>query len=128
MQLTGLANLWIVSRCESNIEECSAICLISKEQGSSRKFISFGKLKTENGKKRVIIQRKQEIPKIDNVSFGEDINEMVVEFIDNGDNRLFVSVENEESKRKKFFDVSFLDDCIELSNVFIGGWRISSDA
>jgi len=63
--MAGESNLWVFTRCKQDIDLNSVCCHISKEQKSTRKFISFAILDTCNDDNSLCIKtlKKQEVPK-----------------------------------------------------------------
>ncbi len=63
--MAGESNLWIFTRCKEEITLDSVVCHISKEQKSTRKFISFAVMDTGKEDHTLSIKtlKKQEVPK-----------------------------------------------------------------
>ncbi len=98
--MSGESNFYIFSRClNSEFSEFTAVCYISKELESARKFISFAVLdKKEDEEKGFLIKtlKKQEIPHQDHYIKTLDLSEISFVFIDNGDNKCFVFLDKQE--------------------------------
>ncbi len=98
--MSGESNFYIFSRClNSEFSEFTAVCCISKELESARKFISFAVLdKKEDEEKGFLIKtlKKQEIPHQDHYIKTLDLSEISFVFIDNGDNKCFVFLDKQE--------------------------------
>ena len=103
--MSGESNFYIFSRCKDKFSENTAVCCISKELESARKFISFGVLeKKEDGELYSFKNlKKQEIPKQENLIKTLDISEMKFVFIDNGDNNCFVFLSEQELLNSHLF-------------------------
>ena len=102
--MSGESNFYIFSRCDDKLSEITAVCCISKELESARKFISFGVLeKVENEKFCFKNIKKQEIPRQNNHIKTLDISEIKFIFIDNGDNRCFVFLNEQELMNSNLF-------------------------
>ena len=95
--MSGESTFFIFSRCNENLSENTAVCCISKELESARKFISFG-IVEKNDKEKYCFKnmKKQEIPKQNNHIKSLDISEIKFNFIDNGDYRCFVFLNEQE--------------------------------
>ena len=104
--MSGESSFYIFSRCQEKFNESTVVCCVSKELESSRKFITFAVLeqKEENGFYIKNI-KKQEIPHQENYIKSIDISEIKFIFIDNGDDRCFV----------------FLDEQVQNSNLLLIG-------
>ena len=95
--MSGESCFYIFSRCNKKLSENTAICCISKELESARKFISYGVLEKNNNEIYCFKNlKKQEIPRQDNHIKSLDISEIKFNFIDNGDNRCFVFLNGQE--------------------------------
>ena len=95
--MSGESSFYIFSRCIDEFTENTAVCSVSKELESARKFVSFGVLeKKEENKFYIKYLKKQEIPRQDNHIKSLDISEIKFIFIDNGDNRCFVFLTGQE--------------------------------
>ena len=102
--MSGESNFYIFSRCGNKLSEATAVCCISKELESARKFISFGVLEKEENEKFCLKNiKKQEIPRQDNHIKTLDISEFKFIFIDNGDNRCFVFLSEQELMNSNLF-------------------------
>lgn len=67
--MAGESNIWIFTRCKDEINMDSVVCHISKEQKSTRKFISFAVMDTCSDDNYFFIKtlKKQEVPKHGNL-------------------------------------------------------------
>ena len=103
--MAGESNLWIFTRCQNEITLNSVVCQISKEQKSTRKFISFGVMDTHSNEDSFCIKtlKKQEVPKHgklmlilikETYSQDLDISEVKIIINENGDRQYLVSIEN----------------------------------
>ena len=75
--MSGESIFYIFSRYNENLSENTAVCCISKELESARKFISFG-IVEKNDKEKYCFKnmKKQEIPKQNNHIKSLDISEI----------------------------------------------------
>ena len=98
--MSGESNFYIFTRCyESGFDECTAVCCISKELKSARKFISFGVLvKDEDCNYLIKNLKKQEIPHQTHHIEELDLSEISFTFLDNGDNRIFVFLDGKDEQ------------------------------
>ena len=95
--MSGESSFYIFSRCSEELSGNTAVCCISKELESARKFISFGVLEKNDNKIFCFKNlKKQEIPRQANHIKSLDISEIKFNFIDNGDNRCFVFLNGQE--------------------------------
>ena len=103
--MSGESNFYIFSRCQGQFSENTAVCCISKELESARKFISFGVLEKKEGGGEYSFKnlKKQEIPKQGNHIKTLDISEIKFDFIDNGDNKCFVFLSEQELLNSHLF-------------------------
>ena len=104
--MSGESYFYIFSRCSEQFSENTTVCCISKELESARKFISFGVLEKKDEDKNIYyIQnlKKQEIPHQDNHIKTLDISEIKFIFIDNGDNRCFIFLIEQEILNSNLF-------------------------
>ena len=103
--MSGESNFYIFSRTQGQLSENTAVCCISKELESARKFISFGVLEKKDGGEVYCFKnlKKQEIPKQDNHIKTLDISEIKFVFIDNGDNKCFVFLSEQELLNSNLF-------------------------
>jgi len=119
----GESCLWIFSRSQDRFTNDNVICYINKELESVRKFINFAVFEGKEENPNVFnlkTFKKQEIPKHDMVYNSTlDISEIKVRFIDNGDNRCFVYIENNGNKRSFFFGADIFNPVSDLTNIFI---------
>ena len=102
--MSGESSFYIFSRCNDQFSEFTAVCCINKELESARKFISFGVLeKNKKGAYYFKHLKKQEIPHQGNHIKSLDISEIKFIFIDNGDNRCFVFLAEQELMDSNLF-------------------------
>ena len=95
--MSGESNFYIFSRCkQSEFSEYTAVCCISKELESARKFISFAVLEKKDNDFLIKNLKKQEIPHQDNYIKTLDLSEISFIFIDNGDNKCFIFLTKQE--------------------------------
>ena len=105
--MAGESNLWIFTRCQNEINLDTVVCHISKEQKSTRKFISFSVVDTSSVEDDSVCciktLKKQEVPKhgkknslifLETYSQDLDISEIKITIIDNGDRKYQVIIEN----------------------------------
>jgi len=122
--MSGESNLYIFTRCkQSEFSESTAVCCISKELESARKFISFSVLEKKDNDDGFSIRnlKKQEIPHQDNYIKTLDLSEIEFVFIDNGDNRCFVFLTKQEQNSNLLMLGDFYDPFLDKSNVMLGG-------
>ena len=98
--MSGESNFYIFTRCkESGFDESTAVCCISKELKSARKFISFGVLVKDDENNYLIKNlKKQEIPHQTHHIEELDLSEISFTFLDNGDNRIFVFLDGKDEQ------------------------------
>ena len=101
--MSGESNFFIFSRCNDKFSENTAICCISKEIESPRKFISFGILQEKENNYIYKYIKKQEIPHQNNHNKSLDISEINFIFIDNGDNKCFLFLTEPEYLNSNLF-------------------------
>ena len=121
--MSGESNFYIFSRCGDAITNTTAVCYISKELESARKFVSFAILEPKEGNENTFIIRnikKQEIPRQENYIKALDISEIKFTFVDNGDNRCFVFLEEQEQNSNLVFIGDFYIPCTQKSNIMFG--------
>ena len=122
--MSGESNLYIFTRCkQSEFSEATAICCISKELESARKFISFSVLEKKDNDDGFSIRnlKKQEIPHQDNYIKTLDLSEIEFVFIDNGDNRCFVFLTKQDQNSNLLMLGDFYEPFLDKSNVMLGG-------
>ena len=122
--MSGESNLYIFTRCkQSEFSEATAICCISKELESARKFISFSILVKKDNDDGFSIRnlKKQEIPHQDNYIKTLDLSEIEFVFIDNGDNRCFVFLTRQDQNSNLLMLGDFYEPFLDKSNVMLGG-------
>ena len=119
--MSGESNFYIFSRClNSEFSEFTAVCYISKELESARKFISFAVLdKKEDEEKGFLIKtlKKQEIPHQDHYIKTLDLSEISFVFIDNGDNKCFVFLNKQEQNTNMLLLGDFYEPIADKCNV-----------
>jgi len=122
--MSGESNFYIFTRCkQSEFSETTAVCCISKELESARKFISFAILEKKENDEGFLIKnlKKQEIPHQDNYIKTLDLSEIEFVFIDNGDNRCFLFLKKQEQNSNLLLLGDFYTPIQEKSNVMLGG-------
>ena len=122
--MSGESSLYIFTRCkQSEFSEATAICCISKELESARKFISFSVLEKKDNDEGFSIRnlKKQEIPHQDNYIKTLDLSEIEFVFIDNGDNRCFVFLTKQDQNSNLLMLGDFYEPFLDKSNVMLGG-------
>ena len=122
--MSGESSLYIFTRCkQSEFSEATAICSISKELESARKFISFSVLEKKDNDDGFSIRnlKKQEIPHQDNYIKTLDLSEIEFVFIDNGDNRCFVFLTRQDQNSNLLMLGDFYEPFLDKSNVMLGG-------
>jgi hypothetical protein len=122
--MSGESSLYIFTRCkQSEFSEATAICCISKELESARKFISFSILVKKDNDDGFSIRnlKKQEIPHQDNYIKTLDLSEIEFVFIDNGDNRCFVFLTKQDQNSNLLMLGDFYEPFLHKSNVMLGG-------
>ena len=122
--MSGESNFYILSRLENKLTNKSALCIIEKEMESARKFISFCIVEEINNKNEqsFIIHslKKQEIPKQDNYIKSLDISEIKFEFVDNGDNKIFIFLIDQNQNSNLIFVGDFYSPFYNISNIMFG--------
>ena len=119
--MSGESNFYIFTRCkESGFDECTAVCCISKELKSARKFISFAVLEKEDDDTFFIkTLKKQEIPHQTHHIEDLDLSELSFTFLDNGDNRCFVYLKEEMQNSNMQLMGDFYEPIKEMSNLML---------
>lgn len=120
--MSGESNFYIFTRCkESGFDECTAVCCISKELKSARKFISFGVLVKDDEDNYLIKNlKKQEIPHQTHHIEDLDLSEISFTFLDNGDNKCFVFLdEKEQSSNMQQLMADFFEPIKEHCDVML---------
>ncbi len=121
--MAGESYFYIFSRGREEFSTDMSVCYINKELDSNRKFINFAilQLSEDDGVSYIIkTLKKQEIPKQENYINNLDICEVRLSFIDNGDNKCYVLIEN-DSKKQLVFMADFYLPTSECSNLMFGG-------
>lgn len=121
--MSGESNFFIFTRCTDKFSNQTALCYISKELESARKFVSFAILEPKDNNNNTFIIRnlkKQEIPRQENYIKALDISEIKFTFVDNGDNRCFVFLEEQEQNSNLVFIGDFYLPFTQRSNVMFG--------
>ena len=106
--MSGESDFYIFTRCNDAFASSCVVCYISKELESARKFVSFAVLEEkegETGKYMVRNIKKQEIPKQEKYIKALDISEIKFTFVDNGDNKCFIFLEEQEQQNSNLFFV-----------------------
>lgn len=133
--MAGESCFYIFSRGGESLSNEMAVCYINKELESSRKFINFAIVETSQHDENIFslkTLKKQEIPKqgiaffknvikkLENYIKNLDICEVKINFIDNGDNKCFVFIENDSLTQKQFmFTADFYIPTNQISNVML---------
>ena len=119
--MSGESNFYIFTRCkESGFDECTAVCCISKELKSARKFISFAVLEKEDDDTFFIkTLKKQEIPHQTHHIEDLDLSELSFTFLDNGDNRIFVYLKEEMQNSNMQLMGDFYEPIKDMSNLML---------
>jgi hypothetical protein len=90
-RLRGSSTLWIITRGSGIRDPDAVICKISKEAESQRVFLIFGAAVGPQNSFKFF--KRQEIPEMEDVSeeaLQNDSLELKLDFIDNGDDKVFV--------------------------------------
>ena len=122
--MSGESNFYIFTRCrQSEFSEATAVCCISKELESARKFISFAVLEKKPNEEGFLIKslKRQEIPHQDNYIKPLDLSEIEFVYIDNGDNRCFLFLTRQEQNTNLLMLGDFYIPIQEKSNVMFAG-------
>ena len=119
--MSGESNFYIFSRCiNSEFSEYTTVCCISKELESARKFISFAVLEKKKDNGYFIKNlKKQEIPHQNNYIKALDLSEISFVFIDNGDNKCFVFLNQQEQNSNLLLIGDFYELIEEKCNVML---------
>ena len=119
--MSGESNFYIFTRCkEQEFDKCTAVCCISKELKSARKFISFSVLEQGEDDKYIIKNlKKQEIPHQMHHIEDLDLSEISFTFLDNGDNRIFVFLDENEQNSNLQLMGDFYEPIKDLCNMML---------
>ena len=119
--MSGESNFYIFTRCkEQELDKCTAVCCISKELKSARKFISFSVLEKGEDDKYIIKNlKKQEIPHQTHHIEDLDLSEISFTFLDNGDNRIFVFLDENEQNSNLQLMGDFYEPIKDLCNMML---------
>ena len=116
--MSGESNFFIFSRCTEKLNNQTIVCYISKELESARKFISFAVLEEKEDEKFIIKNiKKQEIPKQENYIKALDISEIKFIFVDNGDNKCYIFLVEQEQNSNLFIGADFYEPISFNSNL-----------
>ena len=118
--MSGESNFFIFSRCTENFNNQTVVCYISKELESARKFISFAILEENNNKFIIKNLKKQEIPRQENYIKALDISEIKFIFVDNGDNKCYVFLDEQEQNSNLILIGDFYVPITHKSNIMFG--------
>ena len=118
--MSGESNFFIFSRCTENFNNQTVVCYISKELESARKFISFAILEENNNKFIIKNLKKQEIPRQENYIKALDISEIKFIFVDNGDNKCYVFLDEQEQNSNLILIGDFYVPITQKSNIMFG--------
>ena len=119
--MSGESNFYIFSRCNDNFDNKTLVCYISKELESARKFISFAVLEEGNENNFFIKNiKKQEIPRQENYIKALDISEIKFIFIDNGDNKCYVFLDEQEQNSNLILIGDFYIPVTDNCNIMFG--------
>jgi len=118
--MSGESNFYIFSRCTENFNNQTVVCYISKELESARKFISFAILEENNNKFIIKNLKKQEIPRQENYIKALDISEIKFIFVDNGDNKCYVFLDEQEQNSNLILIGDFYVPITQKSNIMFG--------
>ena len=120
--MSGESNFFIFSRCiQSEFSELTTVCCISKELESARKFISFAVLEKKKEEEGLLIKnlKKQEIPHQEDYIKSLDLSKISFVFIDNGDNKTFVFLNQQEQNTNMLLLGDFYEPIEEKCNVML---------
>lgn len=120
--MSGESEFYIFTRCGETFSAQTALCYVSKELESARKFVSFAILE-EKGSDRFTIRniKKLEIPKQDKYIKQLDICEFKFTYVDNGDNKCFLFLDEQEQHNSNLVFVGdFYEPCKQPSNIIFG--------
>ena len=119
--MSGESNFYIFSRCTETFNDQTVVCYISKELESARKFISFAILeKSEDNNYIIKNLKKQEIPRQENYIKALDISEIKFYFVDNGDNKCYVFLDEQEQNSNLILIGDFYIPIIDKCNIMFG--------
>ena len=119
--MSGESNFYIFSRCTETFNDQTVVCYISKELESARKFISFAVLEEGNENNFFIKNiKKQEIPRQENYIKALDISEIKFIFIDNGDNKCYVFLDEQEQNSNLILIGDFYIPVTDNCNIMFG--------
>ena len=118
--MSGESNFFIFSRCTENFNNQTVVCYISKELESARKFISFAILEETDNKFIIKNLKKQEIPRQENYIKALDISEIKFIFVDNGDNKCYVFLDEQEQNSNLILIGDFYVPITHKSNIMFG--------
>lgn len=120
--MSGESEFYIFTRCGEAFSSQTALCYVSKELESARKFVSFAILE-EKGKDTFMIRniKKLEIPKQDKYIKQLDICEFKFTYVDNGDNKCFLFLDDQDQHNSNLVFVGdFYEPCKQPSNIVFG--------
>ncbi len=119
--MSGESNFYIFSRCTETFNDQTVVCYISKELESARKFISFAVLEEGNENNFFIKNiKKQEIPRQENYIKALDISEIKFIFVDNGDNKCYVFLDEQEQNSNLILIGDFYIPVTDNCNIMFG--------
>lgn len=119
--MSGESHFYIFSRLDDKFTNQTALCIISKELESARKFVCFSILESNESNKLIIRNiKKQEIPRQENYIKALDISEIKLTFVDNGDHRCFIFLDNQEQNSNLLFIADFYIPINTPCNVMFG--------
>ena len=120
--MSGESEFYIFTRCGEAFSAQTALCYVSKELESARKFVSFAILE-EKAKDTFMIRniKKLEIPKQDKYIKQLDICEFKFTYVDNGDNKCFLFLDDQDQHNSNLVFVGdFYEPCKQPSNIVFG--------
>ena len=120
--MSGESEFYIFTRCGEAFSSQTALCYVSKELESARKFVSFAILE-EKAKDTFMIRniKKLEIPKQDKYIKQLDICEFKFTYVDNGDNKCFLFLDDQDQHNSNLVFVGdFYEPCKHPSNIVFG--------
>ena len=120
--MSGESSFYIFTRCkESGFDELTTVCCISKELKSARKFITFAVLINEGEDKfKITNLKKQEIPHQTHHIEDLDLSQISFTFLDNGDNRIYVFLDENTQNSNMLLMGDFYEPIKEHCNVMLG--------
>ena len=120
--MSGESSFYIFTRCkESGFDELTTVCCISKELKSARKFITFAVLINEGEDKfKITNLKKQEIPHQTHHIEDLDLSQISFTFLDNGDNRIYVFLDEKAQNSNMLLMGDFYEPIKEHCNVMLG--------